>query len=92
MQGGDVMQHQAVTSSKLVMVVSCVNERIIGCLHLFLFLEDLGLDLGAKALMPFFHECSVYVCSNKDENLHAHADVQDLAAFAMLKALKLVSM
>jgi len=24
--------------------------------------------------------------------LHAHADVQDLAAFAMLKALKLVSM
>jgi len=44
-----------------------------------------------KALMPFFHECSVYVCSNKDENLHAHADVQDLAAFAMLKALKLVS-
>ena len=77
--------------SNLVMVVSCANERI-GYLHLFLFLEDLGLDLGAKALMPFFRECSVYVCSNKDENLHAHADVQDLAAFAMLKALKLVSM
>ena len=51
------------------MVVSCVNERI-GCLHLFVFFfrEDLGLDLGAKALMPLFHECSVYVCSNKDEN------------------------
>jgi hypothetical protein len=57
------------------------------------FLEDIGLDLGAKALMPFLMRAQcMFVRIKMEIRLHAHADVQDLAVFAMLKALKLVLM